>query len=133
MKIITEDSLPRCFKNHPEASGLVYEDDIGIGSKLKLKLLVFHKPAHLKNFWRKGLGKPSLGKKCIGAVWSNSQKPCHFTTQSQTTAMSQEFHMSDPKDAIAVTSGCGCLLLSTLLWLAIGLLVVMALIKFVFG
>lgn len=41
--------------------------------------------------------------------------------------------MSDPKDAIAVTSGCGCLLLSTLLWLAIGLLVVMALIKFVFG
>lgn len=45
MKIITEDSLPRCFKNHPEASGLVYEDDIGIGSKLKLKLLVFWKPA----------------------------------------------------------------------------------------
>lgn len=41
--------------------------------------------------------------------------------------MSQEFHMSDPKDAIAVTSGCGCLLLSTLCWLAIGLLVVMAL------
>ena len=29
MKIITEDSLPRCFKNHPEASGLVYEDDMG--------------------------------------------------------------------------------------------------------
>jgi len=49
------------------------------------------------------------------------------------TRMSQEFHMSDPKDAIAVTSGCGCLLLSTLCWLAIGLLVVMALIKFVFG
>ena len=47
--------------------------------------------------------------------------------------MSQEFHMSDPKDAIAVTSGCGCLLLSTVCWLAIGLLVVMALIKFVFG
>jgi len=68
MKIITEDSLPRCFKNHPEASGLVYEDDIGIGSKLKLKLLVFCKPSHLKNFWRKGLGKPSLGKKCIGVV-----------------------------------------------------------------
>lgn len=69
MKIITsKHPLPRSFGSHPEASGLVYEADIGIGSKLKLKLLVFHKPAQLKNFWKNALGKPPLGKGCLGVV-----------------------------------------------------------------
>lgn len=69
MKIITtKEPIPRSFKNYPEASGLVYEDDISIGSRLKMKLLVFRKPAHLKRFWKRGLGKANLGKVCLGVV-----------------------------------------------------------------
>lgn len=64
MKIVTEDSLPRCFKNHPEASGLVYEDDIGIGSKLKLKLLVFLETSP-ETFGGKGLANRALAKSAL--------------------------------------------------------------------
>lgn len=71
MKIITtKDSIPRLFRGfpHPSIKGLVHEADIGIGSRLKLKLLVFKTPLMLRSFWKSGLGKSELGKGCLGAV-----------------------------------------------------------------
>jgi hypothetical protein len=70
MKILlSNEPIPHDFSGHPELSGCVHQDDISIGSsRLKLKLLVFHKPKHLRHFWKKGLGKPDLGKRCFGAV-----------------------------------------------------------------
>lgn len=71
MKIVTtKDSIPRSFRDfpHPSIKGLLHEDDIDIGSRLKMKLLVFKTPAILRSFWKSALGKPSLGKDCRGAV-----------------------------------------------------------------
>ena len=71
MKMITtKDSIPRSFRGfpHPSIKGLLHEADISIGSRLKMKLLVFKTPAMLRSFWKSGLGKASLGKGCLGAV-----------------------------------------------------------------
>lgn len=71
MKIITtKDQIPCSFQGfpHPSINGLLHEDDIGIGSRLKMKLLVFKTPSMLRSFWKSGLGKASLGKGCLGAV-----------------------------------------------------------------
>jgi len=74
--VLSKTAIRRDFAHHPEASGLVLESDVRINrGRLRLKLLVFQKPVHLRRFWTKALGKASLGKGCLGAV--NSLKILH--------------------------------------------------------
>lgn len=67
--VLSKEPLRRDFTNHPKAKGLILESDVRINrGRLRLKLLVFRKPAHLLYFWKHALGKASLGKGCLGAV-----------------------------------------------------------------
>ena len=67
--VLSKEPLRRDFMSHPKAKGLILESDVRINrGRLRLKLLVFRKPAHLIYFWKHALGKASLGKGCLGAV-----------------------------------------------------------------
>lgn len=62
--------LPKAFSLHPKVKGLVAEADVTATPKGRLaaKVLVFASPSDLRRFWRDVLGKPDLGKACVGAV-----------------------------------------------------------------
>lgn len=70
--------LPRIFKTHRHARGLVLEKDVHVGgSRLAFKLLIFKTRDDLRDFWRKAV-KPDdrLEKGCDGvvhALWIEKQ------------------------------------------------------------
>lgn len=64
----SRNPLPKSFKNHRAAKGLLHERDLKIGSsKLRAKLLIFKNKTSLRGFWKKALGK-DIGAYCYGAV-----------------------------------------------------------------
>ncbi len=63
---LSDDPLPRHWK--PLDPRILNAADIQISrGKLRLKVLVFAKPAHMQAFWKRYLGRP-VGKTCIGVV-----------------------------------------------------------------
>ncbi len=74
--IVAKHSIRSDFAKLPGMQGLVLETDVRINrGRLRLKLLVFHKPIHLQRFWSRVLKKAPLGRGCLGAV--NSLKILH--------------------------------------------------------
>lgn len=70
MKVIARKiAVRKVWSNHPSASGVLLERDIGVGhGRLKAKLIVFKTSAQLRAFWKDGLGRGDLGRYCLGAV-----------------------------------------------------------------
>lgn len=70
MKIRHADNpIPRIWKNHPHARGIVFEKDLSIGSsRLKAKLLIFEDRKAMSIFWKNALGVMDLGDCCSGVV-----------------------------------------------------------------
>lgn len=62
--------LPRCWKRHPAAKGLVAETDIRVHrrGRLAAKLLVFDGKKSLRKFWRAAVHADDLGPECYGVV-----------------------------------------------------------------
>lgn len=60
--------LPRCWKRHPKAHGLIHEADLRVTQhgRLRAKLLVFSSQTAMQAFWS-GLNKP-VGRGAAGAV-----------------------------------------------------------------
>lgn len=71
MKLVhSKHALPRTWAGNPAAKGLVFEKDLALTprGRLRLKLLVFNRPRDLHHFWKAGLRKGHLGRGCLGAV-----------------------------------------------------------------
>jgi len=81
VNLVCVKPLPRSFKRHPNAKGLVAEADIsplGLGrrSKLFAKLLIWNSPKEMQAFWKHGLDKP-IGRRALGAVNSMCYEEWH--------------------------------------------------------
>lgn len=82
MKLIhAKKSLPRRWVGHPAAKGIVFEKDIAITprARLRLKLLVFSRTQDLRRFWKAGLRRGDLGRGCLGAVSCLGSSVFRFT------------------------------------------------------
>lgn len=66
MKIRVVTRLPRRF---PRAKGLIDQADIPCNEgRLRAKLLIFATTADMRRYWKRWLGKDSLGRGCQGVV-----------------------------------------------------------------
>lgn len=83
----TKRSLPRSFRGHPASYGLITEHDIRMRcARLRAKLLIFDKPASLRQFWKAVRGS-DLGSSAVGAVNSLAYERVTFRKASEFHSM----------------------------------------------
>lgn len=70
MKVVLAKPLPRCWKNHRQARGILLESDVAPApnTRLRAKLMVFDTRANMRHFWNRVMANSRLGFGCSGAV-----------------------------------------------------------------
>lgn len=97
MKIEHARPIPRSFVGHPKAKALVaHETDIlpSRRARLAAKLVLFSTPRDLRKFWTDVLGRPDLGRGCLGAV---NAMGYHAMYVEDDDSISKERWVCDPR------------------------------------